>query len=118
MVLAQRPAPDTPLISGKVIPFAGASAGLYGALRRSPGRFWHGARPESRCHHGARPGATRHRRGGHGTSSGSPHPPMPHALVPSDGVAAPARFIRSVVRPHPAGPPAVNPADAELAEAH
>ena len=43
---------------------------------------------------------------------------MPHALVPSDGVAAPARFIRSVVRPRPSALPAINPADAELAEAH
>src|SRR5215475_14991224 len=43
---------------------------------------------------------------------------MPHALIPLDGVAAPARFMRSVVRPRPSGLPAVNPADAELAEAH
>ena len=43
---------------------------------------------------------------------------MPHPLVPSDGVAAPARFMRSVVLPRPGGPPPVNPDAQALADAH
>ena len=43
---------------------------------------------------------------------------MPHALVPSDGVAQPARFIRSVVLPRPGGPLPVDPDAQALADAH
>jgi len=43
---------------------------------------------------------------------------MPHPLVPADGVAAPPRFMRSVVRRRADARPPVEPAVAELAAAH